>query len=101
VARAILATEPERFDYLEAHDSFYLGADLFYTYIVNNGWWRIRTAQRTPEQYFTAGAELHELLGTGRFPEPVREQFRHHSWVSAVATAWSRMSHSPMSFDSP
>ncbi|NLT29701.1 MAG: pyruvate kinase, partial [Propionibacterium sp.] len=76
VARAILATEPERFDYLEAHDSFYLGADLFYTYIVNNGWWRIRTAQRTPEQYFTAGAELHELLGTGRFPEPVREQFR-------------------------
>ena len=31
--------------YLEEHDSFYIGSDVFYTYIVQNGWWKLRLKQ--------------------------------------------------------
>lgn len=77
VARAILQKDPQaRFaDRMEAHDSYYLGSDLFYTYIVANGWWRLWMEQKTPEGYFSAGAKLHERLGEGRFPPIIREQF--------------------------
>lgn len=60
---------------LEPHDSYYLGSDLFYTYIIANGWWKDWTRQKTPEGYFEAGAELHGKLATGRFPPWAREQF--------------------------
>ena len=77
VARAILEKHPShRFaGRMEAHDSYFLGSDLFYTYIVANGWWRLWMEQKTPQGYFTAGARLHECLGHGRFPPIIREQF--------------------------
>lgn len=76
-ARAILQHDArDRFDtHLEPHDSFHIGADVFYTYLVTNGWWHHRLAQRSPDGFLSAGATLHELLGTGTFPETVREQF--------------------------
>ena len=77
VARAILAGDEEgRFaGRLEAHDSFFLGSDLFYSYVVANGWWRLWMEQKTPEGYFDAGARLHDKLQSGRFPPAVREKF--------------------------
>ncbi len=60
---------------LEPHDSFYIGADVFYTYIVQNGWWRLRTKQKTPEGYFKYAAELREKLLQGTFPKDIQEQF--------------------------
>lgn len=76
-ARAILEHDPQgRFaGRLEPHDSFFLGSDLFYTYIVANGWWRLMAEQKTPDGYFRAGAELRTNLAQGRFPPAVREQF--------------------------
>jgi hypothetical protein len=59
----------------EPHDSFYLGSDIFYTYIVQNGWWDLRTRQKTPEGYFTLAPELREKLLQGKFPDIIREQF--------------------------
>jgi hypothetical protein len=59
----------------EPHDSFYLGADIFYTYIVQNGWWELRTRQKTSEGYFTLAPELREKLMRGKFPDIIREQF--------------------------
>ncbi len=61
--------------YLEPHDSYYLGSDVFYTYIVQNGWWPIRARQRTQEGYYAHAPELREKLLHGVFPQPVREQF--------------------------
>ncbi len=82
VARAILERDgagPDggsRFeDRMEPHDSYYLGSDLFYTYIIANGWWKDWTRQKTPEGYFEAGADLRTKLAGGRFPPSVREQF--------------------------
>ncbi len=62
-------------DCWEPHDSYFLGSDIFYTYIVQNGWWQLRTKQRKPEGYFSAASELRENLLRGRFPDSVREQF--------------------------
>jgi len=59
----------------EPHDSYYLGSDIFYTYIVQNGWWELRCKQKTQEGYFSLAHELREKLLNGKFPEMIREQF--------------------------
>jgi hypothetical protein len=60
---------------LEPHDSFYVGSDVFYTYLVENDWWNLRFEQKTKQGYFKVAAELREKLLTGRFPDQIREQF--------------------------
>jgi hypothetical protein len=62
--------------HIEPHDSFYVGSDVFYTYLVENGCWKLRVEQKTKEGYFRAAAELRGKLLKGRFPEQVREQFQ-------------------------
>lgn len=77
LARKIAETELETYrQYSEPHDSFYIGSDVFYTYIVSNGDWRLRIRQRSPEGYFSAADALKQRLLAGRFPEKIREQFR-------------------------
>jgi len=61
--------------YIEPHDSFFIGSDVFYTYIVQNGWWRLRAKQKTPEGYYKYAAELKEKLLHGSFPKDIQEQF--------------------------
>lgn len=77
LARRILERDGgERFiPLMEPHDSFYLGSDIFYTYIVQNGWWRLRTKQKTREGYYKYAPELREKLLQGKFPNNIREQF--------------------------
>ena len=77
LARKILEVEGgDRFTpFLEPHDSFYIGSDVFYTYIVQNGWWKLRTMQKTPEGYYRYSAELKEKLLHGTFPKDIQEQF--------------------------
>jgi len=61
---------------LEPHDSFYVGSDVFYTYIVDNGWWKRRMAQKTREGYFDVAAELREKMLRGKFPDQIRDEFQ-------------------------
>ena len=60
---------------LESHDSFYVGSDVFYTYLVQNGLWRLRMRQKSPNGYMTLSEELRQGLARGAFPEGIREQF--------------------------
>jgi len=60
---------------LEMHDSYYLGADVDYSYIVQNGLWRLRAKQKTEAGYFKYAAELKEKLASGSFPKYIEEQF--------------------------
>jgi len=60
---------------LEPHDSFYIGSDVFYSYIVQNGWWRLRLQQKTKEGFFEVAKVLKEKLLTGDFPEEIKEKF--------------------------
>jgi hypothetical protein len=69
----------EQFDlkqHLEPHDSFYVGSDVFYTYLVENGCWKLRIEQKTKEGYFKVAAKLRERLLNGKFPDQIREQFQ-------------------------
>ena len=62
--------------YIEPHDSFYIGTDVFYSYIVENKLWRLRILQRKEENYFIKGEELSKAILEGHFPETIRAQFR-------------------------
>ena len=78
LARAVIRNlAPDIDAVLEPHDSFYVGSDVFYTYIVDNGFWDLRVRQRTEEGYFTLAGELAERLRTGAFSRETQEQFMH------------------------
>jgi hypothetical protein len=62
--------------YLEPHDSFYIGSDVFYSYIVENGWWKLLMKQKTKEGYFEVAPEMKENLLRGKFPDQIRERFQ-------------------------
>ena len=52
-ARKIIENRrPELYDYMEAHDSFYIGSDVFSGYLVENGLWELSVRQNTEEEYF-------------------------------------------------
>jgi hypothetical protein len=78
LSRKILMNDPagDWSQKLEPHDSFYIGSDVFYTYIVQNGWWKQRMEQKTKDGYFRVAANLKELLLTGEFPEEIQDRFR-------------------------
>ncbi|MFA5100142.1 MAG: PEP/pyruvate-binding domain-containing protein [Candidatus Omnitrophota bacterium] len=60
----------------EPHDSFYIGSDVFYTYIVENGWWKLRMEQKTKQGYFAVAETLREKMHSGVFPDEIKEQFQ-------------------------
>ena len=61
----------------EPDDSFYIGSDLFYTYIVSNDLWDLRVEQKTPEGYYKYGKELEEALKKGTFSDEIKKEFIH------------------------
>jgi pyruvate,water dikinase len=76
VARAILARSDRRWlERLEPHDSWFVGSDVFYTYLVRNGCWRARREQRDPESFLDGAAEARERILSGSFPEFILKQF--------------------------
>jgi hypothetical protein len=60
---------------LEVHDSFYVGSDVFYTYLVQNGLWRLLMRQKSASGYRALAGELRDGLSRGAFPNGIREQF--------------------------
>jgi hypothetical protein len=60
---------------LESHDSFYIGSDVFYSYIVQNGWWKLWMEHKTEQGYFSAAEKLKEKMLAGVFPDEIKEQF--------------------------
>jgi hypothetical protein len=76
VARAILAkTNPAWRRRLEPHDSWFVGSDVFYTYLVRNGCWSARRGQRSRETFLEGAAEARERILGGTFPEFIARQF--------------------------
>jgi hypothetical protein len=63
-------------NFLEAHDSFFVGSNVYYSYIVHNGLWRLFMQQKTPEGYFAAAGELRKEMLLGSFPDSIRDGFR-------------------------
>lgn len=78
LARNILRKDPTH-DWsqdLEMHDSFYIGSDIYYSYMVQNGWWKLLMEQKTEAGYFEVAKELKSKMLHGVFPDEVKEQFQ-------------------------
>jgi hypothetical protein len=76
LARAIVARDcPETAAKLEEHDSFYVGADVFYTFLVRNGLWPLRERQRAPGTFLDSVDEAQARVRAGGFPDHIVRQF--------------------------
>jgi len=60
----------------EPHDSFYIGSNIFYSYIVQNKWWKLHIQQKTDEGYFSIAKILKEKMLYGVFSEEIMEYFQ-------------------------
>ena len=67
---------PDIFQRIEPHDSFYIGSDVFYSYIVDNGFWDLKLRQKTEEGYFALAGEFAEKLLQGKFSPAMERSFR-------------------------
>ncbi len=76
LARAILEqTDPRWSRRLEVHDSFYIGSDVFYTYLVQNGIWWLREKQKNPQNFLEGSEEARRRIITGSFSEETQKEF--------------------------
>ncbi|MCX7886857.1 MAG: PEP/pyruvate-binding domain-containing protein [Verrucomicrobiae bacterium] len=76
LGRAILReTAPKWTELLESHDSFYIGSDVFYTYLVQNGCWWLRRRQKDFKTQLERAAEAREKILNGQFPPGIESQF--------------------------
>ena len=61
---------------IEEHDSYFIGADVFYTFFVQNGAWGLRTRMVEVEDYLAVSQPIRETLLNGEFSPSIKEQFR-------------------------
>lgn len=62
-------------DILEPHDTFFIGSDVFYTYMVQNGLWNLFMEHKTDEGYYRTAPNLRVRMLNGSFPPEIKEQF--------------------------
>ena len=60
---------------IEPHDSFFIGADVFYTYAVQCNIWELRTQLNEPQDYIRLAPEMRERLLSGEFMPSIKDQF--------------------------
>ncbi len=76
LAHDILKKHFPRYDeVIEKHDSFYIGSDVFYSFLVRNGCWQIRQKQKKKETLFDSIEEAREKIMKGTFPEEMKQRF--------------------------
>ncbi|MBR1566856.1 MAG: phosphoenolpyruvate synthase [Oscillospiraceae bacterium] len=68
--------DADLFERIEPHDSFYIGSDVFYSFIVNNGLWDLKLSQKTEDGYFSQAQAFSEALLHGEFSAQLRARFR-------------------------
>ena len=77
LARAILCrSDPQWSKLLEVHDSFYIGSDVFYTYLVQNGLWWTWQKHHNPKEYLRDAEHARRRIHVGKFADDIQHQFR-------------------------
>jgi len=77
LARAIIRKyEPSLKEKFETQDSFYIGSDVFYSYLIINKCWWIRWKQRYSENILENAEEAQRRLLNGTFPEEIQDKFK-------------------------
>ncbi len=76
LARAILQKKDKKWtERLEPHDSFFIGSDVFYTYVIQNKcWWARRRIKNTDDDFDSADRVREQMLA-GTFPKDIQDQF--------------------------
>lgn len=75
LARTILKKIDTRWvELLEKHDSFFIGADVFYTYLVQNKCWWLREQLKEPDSCPDCIEEARQHIMNGKFPEYIVKQ---------------------------
>ncbi len=76
LARAILTkTAPRYQELLEPHDSFFIGSDVFYTFLVQNGCWWTRQKQRNPATFLDGAEDARRRILMGTFSADIQKEF--------------------------
>ena len=76
LARSILKkTDPRWNDLLEPHDSFFIGSEVFYSFLVNNYCWRLRQKQKSPDTFLDGAEEARQRILMGQFHDVQKERF--------------------------
>ncbi|HOW97328.1 MAG TPA: PEP/pyruvate-binding domain-containing protein [Kiritimatiellia bacterium] len=76
LSRAIVKKADRRFvEEMEEHDSFFVGSDVFYDFLVRCGVWWIRQKQRNPETFLEGAEQARRRIITGEFPPYILRQF--------------------------
>jgi len=76
LARAILKKkDPTWADKLEEHDSFYIGSDVFYSYLIQNKCWWLRRQLNVTDYDPKHTRQARELMLKGTFPKDIEDQF--------------------------
>jgi hypothetical protein len=76
LARRILQSNSPRFaELLEVHDSFYVGSDVFFTFLVDNNVWWVREKLSNPATFLEGSEIARQRILSGRFPDYIVRQF--------------------------
>ncbi|MBK7135928.1 MAG: pyruvate, phosphate dikinase [Rhodocyclales bacterium] len=76
LARAVLRRDEPQLDArVEAHDSFYIGTDVFDTFLIHNELWWIRRRQRDPATFLDEIDEARRRMLAGVFSPTTLRQF--------------------------
>lgn len=78
LARAVLKRAGPRWvELLEPHDSFFVGSEVFYSFLVHNNCWRLREKQKNPETFLDGADDARQRMLMGTFPDAMRDRFRN------------------------
>lgn len=76
LARAILQRNSEHWaDILEAHDSFFIPSDVFYTFLVQNDCWELRRQLLKCRDRMDIAREIQRRIIVGHFPSHIIRRF--------------------------
>ena len=76
LARAILRQSDAEWEkVLEPHDSFYIGSDVYYTFLVANDCWWERQRQKDPQAFLHGNETVRARLLAGTFPDYIVARF--------------------------
>ena len=75
VARKLIELSmPEYAEHVEPHNSFFIGTDVFYRYLVYNRCAELKARHRLEKEHFKETEELTKRLRGGSLPEDIREE---------------------------
>lgn len=76
LARKILNQASETWkNILEPHDSFFIGSDVYYSFLVSNNLWKLKMEQRRSPQQSDKASLLREKILQGQFNDTIQNKF--------------------------